>query len=380
MRRTTMTDSLFWIAFVSLPVTGAVLSTLHGVVTHSTFAETEELKRTHPAAGTILEKCREDRDNMLAALDTLFIATVGFTAALAGLAVGLRITQGGTTPGEWPAWLAGLAALAAGAVAFSLLTDLLPRKLGAHARVYLQPRVGALLRVVRLLGRPVRRFARVLDRFAPAPDPTIDFPDEEIRQLASRRAREGKLTEEESTLVSNAVRLDDIPVKQILTPRPVVTSLDAAWTIGEVFRLFPNLPHGRFPVYEGTSDKIVGLARRRDLLKAKADDRDAVRVRDLKGAAHYVPENATVSAAMHDLVRNHEQLAVVVDEFGNFSGVVTLEDIFESLLGMEIFEKDDVAVDMRELAHARTRRNAASGIRRMDAGEPRSGSGTEGVA
>ena len=265
-------------------------------------------------------------------------------------------------------------------MAFSLLTDLLPRKLGAHARVYLQPRVGALLRVVRLLGRPVRRFARVLDRFAPAPDPTIDFPDEEIRQLASRRAREGKLTEEESTLVSNAVRLDDIPVKQILTPRPVVTSLDAAWTIGEVFRLFPNLPHGRFPVYEGTSDKIVGLARRRDLLKAKADDRDAVRVRDLKGAAHYVPENATVSAAMHDLVRNHEQLAVVVDEFGNFSGVVTLEDIFESLLGMEIFEKDDVAVDMRELAHARTRRNAASGIRRMDAGEPRSGSGTEGVA
>ncbi len=375
-----MTDSLFWIAFAVLPLIGIILSLLHGVVTHSTHAETEELKRRHPFAGEVLEKCREDRDNMLAALDTLFIATVGFSSALAGLAVGFRITCGGTTPGEWPAWVAGLSALALGTVLFSLITDLIPRKLGAHARLFLQPRVGTILRLVRLTGRPVRRFARLLDRFAPAPDPTVDVSDEEIRQLASRRAREGKLTEEESTLVSNAVRLDDIPVKQILTPRPVVTSLDAAWTIGEVFRLFPNLPHGRFPVYEGSSDKIVGLARRRDLLKAKAEDRDAVRVRELKCSAHYVPENATVGAALHDLVRNHEQLAVVVDEFGNFSGVVTLEDIFESLLGMEIFEKDDVAVDMRELAHARTRRNAASGLRRMDAGPDRAAGSTEGQA
>lgn len=362
-----MTDAFSWIAFALLPLAGAHLSLLHGVVTHTTLAELEELKRKHPAAAAVLEKCREDRDNTLAALDTLFISTVGFTSALVGVRAGLALAGGSGAPADPFAWIAGLVGLAAGAVIVSLLTDLLPRKLGAHARLFWQPRVGASLRLVRLLGKPVRRFARVLDRFAPAPDPSVDTSDEEIRQLASRRAREGKLTESESTLVSNAVRLDDIPVKQILTPRPVVTTLDAAWTIGEVFTIFPNLPHGRFPVYEGSGDKITGLARRRDLLKAKAENRDSVRVLDLKTQAHYVPENATVSAALHDLVRNHEQLAVVVDEFGNFSGVVTLEDIFESLLGMEIYEKDDVAVDMRELAHSRRARNAASGIRRMDA-------------
>jgi CBS domain containing-hemolysin-like protein len=361
-----MTDAFSWIAFALLPLFGAHLSLLHGVVTHTTLAELEELKKKHPAAAAVLEKCREDRDNTLAALDTLFISTVGFTSALAGTLVGLGLCNGSGAP-DWRVWVAGLVALATGAVVVSLFTDLLPRKLGAHARIFWQPRVGASLRLVRLLGKPVRRFARTLDKFAPVPDPSVDSSDEEIRQLASRRAREGKLTEAESTLVSNAVRLDDIPVKQILTPRPVVTTLDGAWTIGEVFRIFPNLPHGRFPVYEGSGDKITGLARRRDLLKAKAENRDSVRVRDLKTVAHYVPENATVSAALHDLVRNHEQLAVVVDEFGNFSGVVTLEDIFESLLGVEIYEKDDVAVDMRELAHSRRARNVASGIRRMDA-------------
>ena len=362
-----MLEVLPWIAFILLPLLGSYLSLLHGVVSHTTLAEVEEVRKKFPTAASVLEKCREDRENTLAALDTLFIATVGFTSALAGSVLGMYVLEGADGhSADWRVWLAAMAGLAVATGMFSLLTDLMPRKLGAHARLFWQPRVAPSLRLVRLLGKPVRRFARLLDRFAPPPDPTVDTSDEEIRQLASRRAREGTLTEAESTLVSNAVRLDDIPVKQIHTPRPVVTALDAAWSIGEVFRIYPNLPHGRFPVYEGSSDKITGLARRRDLLKAKAEGRDAVTVRDLKSAAHYVPENATVSAALHDLVRNHEQLAVVVDEFGNFSGVVTLEDIFESLLGMEIFEKDDVAVDMRELARSRGARNAAYGIRRMD--------------
>jgi CBS domain containing-hemolysin-like protein len=74
------------------------------------------------------------------------------------------------------------------------------------------------------------------------------------------------------------------------------------------------------------------------------------------GKPHIVPENATLSDALHDLVRAHQHLAVVVDEFGAFAGVVTLEDVFESLLGVEIYEKDDPHPDMRELARQRGHR------------------------
>ena len=169
-------------------------------------------------------------------------------------------------------------------------------------------------------------------------------------------AREGKITQAESNLVANAVRLDDIPVSQVLTPRPVVTALDADLTIADVLRLYPNVPHGRLPVWEKNPDRIVGLVRRRDLLKAAGEDRHATKVRELMGKAHIVPENANLSDALHDLVRNHHQLAVVVDEFGAFAGVITLEDIFESLLGVEIYEKDDPHPDMRELARQRGHR------------------------
>jgi CBS domain containing-hemolysin-like protein len=96
-------------------------------------------------------------------------------------------------------------------------------------------------------------------------------------------------------------------------------------------------------------DRIVGVVRRRDILKAAGDGKRDVKIKELMSRAHIVPENATLSDALHDLVRAHQHLAVVVDEFGAFAGVITLEDIFESLLGLEIYEKDDPHPDMREL-------------------------------
>jgi CBS domain containing-hemolysin-like protein len=150
--------------------------------------------------------------------------------------------------------------------------------------------------------------------------------------------------------------LDDIPVSQVLTPRPVVTALESNLSVADVLRLFPNVPHGRMPVWDNNPDRIVGVVRRRDILKAAGEGRREVKIRELMAKAHIVPENATLSDALHDLVRAHQHLAVVVDEFGAFAGVVTLEDIFESLLGVEIYEKDDPHPDMRELARQRGHR------------------------
>jgi CBS domain containing-hemolysin-like protein len=201
----------------------------------------------------------------------------------------------------------------------------------------------------------------ILPSLAPPAEFGVDQADADIGSLARAAAREGKITQAESNLVANAVRLDDIPVSQVLTPRPVVTALDADLTIADVLRLYPNVPHGRLPVWEKNPDRIVGLVRRRDLLKAAGEDRHATKVRELMGKAHIVPENANLSDALHDLVRNHHQLAVVVDEFGAFAGVITLEDIFESLLGVEIYEKDDPHPDMRELARQRGHRLGRKG-------------------
>jgi len=340
-----------WIVFVALNLKAAAVSLLHGMVTGFTGEELDRIRPAHPGAAAALERCRDDKANVLAAFDVLHSAFVGMSALLGGMLLGAEILS--RSSGGWlPALLASLAVIA---VSFLLAwaTGMLPRKVGAHLRLRLTPVLVPSLILVRGVGGLLRRLGRLHDGLAPPVDPAADLADAEIRSVARAAARAGKITQAESNLVANAVRLDDIPVSQVLTPRPVVTALDAALTVADVQRLYPSLPHGRLPVWDGNPDRVVGIVRRRDILKAAGEDRHAVTVRELMAKPHLLPENASLSDALHGLIRGHQQLAVVVDEFGAFSGVVTLEDIFESLLGVEIYEKDDPHPDMRELARQR---------------------------
>ena len=349
-----MDVGFLWPLFILLNGSAAGVSLVAGVVAAFSPGEIEELRRQDAKAAVSLERCRGDQGNTLAAFEVLTAAFVGMSALLGGILLGDRIMDKAFAGWQMAAGIA----LAIVAVSFlmSWLTVMLPRKLGMHLRISLAPRIAPTLSLVRGAASVLRSFGKLHDFLAPPEEPGIDRADADIGSMAQAAAREGKITQAESTLVANAVRLDDIPVSQVLTPRPVVTAVDVDLSVGDVLRMYPNVPHGRLPVWEGNPDRIVGIVRRRDILKAAGEGRREVKVRELMGKAHIVPENATLSDALHDLVRAHQQLAVVVDEFGAFAGVITLEDVFESLLGVEIYEKDDPHPDMRELARQRGHR------------------------
>jgi CBS domain containing-hemolysin-like protein len=347
-----MDVGFLWPIFILLNGSAAGVSLVAGVVAAFSPGEIEELRRQDAKAAVALERCRGDQGNTLAAFEVLTAAFVGMSALLGGILVGGRLFSVGL------GWQVAVVGLGIVAVSFLMawLTVMLPRKLGMHLRHALAPRIAPALTLVRGAASVLRTFGKLHDSLAPPEEPGVDRADADIGSMAQAAAREGKITQAESTLVANAVRLDDIPVSQVLTPRPVVTAVDVELSVGDVLRIYPNVPHGRLPVWEGNPDRIVGIVRRRDILKAAGEGRRDVKMRELMGKAHIVPENATLSDALHDLVRAHHQLAVVVDEFGAFAGVITLEDVFESLLGVEIYEKDDPHPDMRELARQRGHR------------------------
>lgn len=354
---------LLWPAFIILNGGAAGISLVTGVVSSLSHAELEELRRRDAQAAVAIERSRGDQGNTIAALEVLTSAFVGLSALLGGVLLGEHVRP--ELGGGWrPLVLMVLLATAA-SFFMAWLTIMLPRKLGIHFRRTLVARIAPALSLVRAAASVLRSLGKLHDSLAPPEDIGIDRADADIGSLAQAAAREGKITQAESNLVANAVRLDDIPVSQVLTPRPVVTVLAADLTVADVLRLYPSVPHGRLPVWQGHPDRIVGVVRRRDILKAAGEGRRSVAVRELMGKAHVVPENATLADALHDLVRAHQHLAVVVDEFGAFAGVVTLEDVFESLLGIEIYEKDDPHPDMRELArqrgHRPGRRSAGDG-------------------
>ena len=348
-----MEVGFLWPIFILLNGSAAGVSLVAGVVAAFSPGEIEELRRQDAKAAVALERCRGDQGNTLAAFEVLTAAFVGMSALLGGILVGNRLLS---AVAGWQMALGLALAIIAVSFLMSGLTVMLPRKLGMHLRLSLAPRIAPALTLVRGAASVLRSFGKLHDSLAPPEEPGVDRADADIGSMAQAAAREGKITQAESTLVANAVRLDDIPVSQVLTPRPVVTAVDVDLSVGDVLRMYPSVPHGRLPVWEGNPDRIVGIVRRRDILKAAGEGRREVKVRELMGKAHIVPENATLSDALHDLVRAHQQLAVVVDEFGAFAGVITLEDVFESLLGVEIYEKDDPHPDMRELARQRGHR------------------------
>lgn len=318
-------------------------SLLEAVLLTTTAADVESLKKRSAKLGAELDRHKAETRESLTALIALHTIAITLGAAMVGGLATARL-------GEW--WLG--AAAAALTVATLLLAEVLPKNLGAGYRTSLQPAAARVISILRFVLYPITwlctRSARMI-----APDSAPEEPDssEEIILLAERSAKEGKLTPAESKMIANALTLDDIRVSEIMTPRTVVTALDATTTVGEIFAKHKNIPFARIPVYQEDLDHVVGLVRRRDLLNAKANDQDHELVGNLKQEIHFIPETVSGGAALQLCLKTHQQLLVVVDEFGSVAGVVTMEDIMEHIIGREIFEKDDVAIDMRELARSR---------------------------
>jgi len=340
---------MFWIIVTALVtlVVSAACSLFEAMILSTTVAEVESLKNTAPVRGQQLEKLRTELDETLAALlalntiaTTLGSVMVGALAAKQFNNLSLGLIIGGLT------------------VVMLVFSEVIPKNIGVAYRRTLQPIVVIPLAALQRVLSPVTFLSNLLVRVIIREAPSAHKSDEEIILLAERGAQQGTLTKSESNIIANALSLDDVRVSEIMTPRTVVTAMRRNATVGEVFHEYPNLPFGRMPVYGKNLDDIAGLVRRRDLLKAKANDQDFELVEKIMQEVHFIPETVTVANALQVFLKTHQQMLVVVDEFGSTSGVVTMEDVIEHLLGREIFEKDDMAVDMRELARSRLQKQS----------------------
>jgi CBS domain containing-hemolysin-like protein len=331
---------LIFAIFFTLAVS-FVCSLMEALILSTTVTEIEALKKTRPKRGEVLEKLKFSLDETISTILTL--NTIANT--LGSVIIGSLATR---LFGE------AIIGVIAGVLTLVVLifSEVLPKNLAVAYRRRLQPYVVYPLAFMASALRPVTYVCNLFVRLVvKAPSPS-EKSDEEIILLAERGAQQGTLTRSESSIIANALSLDDVRVSEIMTPRTVVTALRKNATVGEVFREFPNIPFARMPVFGKSLDDVVGLVRRRDLLKSKANDQDLDLVEKLMHEVHFIPETVTVANALQVFLKTHQQMLVVVDEFGATAGVVSMEDVMEQLLGREIFEKDDVAVDMRELARA----------------------------
>jgi len=328
----------------------AFCSILEAMVLSTTTAEVQALKKRSPKKGRRLEDIQANIDDTISAILTLnTIANTAGAAVVGALAADLW--------SDVNIWFGSVTGLVAGIMTFTILifSEIIPKNAGVAYRSLLQPHMIIPLIVIRISMRPITYFTRSFVRLlVKEQEASSEDAEEEIKLLAEKGAKEGKLGHAEANVISNALTLDNIAIADIMTPRTVMFSLDKDNTLETVFKDFPNIPFARIPVYEETIDQVVGIVRRRDLLASIANDDHEMTVEDLMEDVLFIPDTANAADALQSFLAKQQQLGVVVDEFGSITGVVAMEDIIEHILGREIFEKDDIAVDMRELARAKS--------------------------
>jgi len=321
-------------------------SLLEALILSTTVAEIEAFKKLKPKKGAILERLKTGLSETISAILTL--NTIANTAG--------SVMVGGIGAKLFDSFWLGVV-MAGLTVSILIFSEVIPKNLGVVYRVKLLPWIVWPLVTMKTLLKPLTYFADFSVRLVVNPNEQEEegSNEEEIILLAEKGAKEGKLTSSESNMIANALTLDDVIVSEIMTPRVVVKALEHDLTVGAVFEEEPNVPFARIPVFKDEIDNIVGIIRRRDLLTQKAEDKDDLKISEIMGEVQFIPETVTVSSALQKVLKTHQQMLIVADEYGSLAGVVTMEDIVEYILGREIFEKDDVAIDMRELAREENR-------------------------
>lgn len=294
------------------------------------------LKKTRPRAGERLETLKGRIGRPLTA-----ILTVNTLANTAGsMAVAAQVTALGG--GKWDA--------AAGAfmtMAVLFAAEIIPKNLGARYWRAWAPWVSICLQVLTRVMTPVVWF---IEMFLKGQHNEVNFSRDELKVMAEIGTRQGKLKEDQSRILENLLQLGDIAVREVMTPRTVVFALPEDMTVQMYLDRHNSSPFSRIPLYHENRDDIKGFVLKHDILLSAAQGKLKVKLGSLQRDISVIPSTTKLTDAFQALVANRHHVSIVIDEYGGMSGLVTMEDIVETLLGLEIVDEADTRDDMQEFA------------------------------
>jgi CBS domain containing-hemolysin-like protein len=177
----------------------------------------------------------------------------------------------------------------------------------------------------------------------------------EIKLLANIGYQEGIIEDDEAEMIQRVFRLNDLTAADLMTPRTIVTYLSGALTLGECKREIIASQHTRIIVVGESIDQVLGFALKQKLLAAMVEGNNDQKIASLTRKVRFVPETIRADKLLKNFLEAREHLAVVVDEYGNVAGVVTLEDVLEVLTG-EIVDETDRIIDLQETARKKRER------------------------
>ncbi len=357
------------LAIILITLVSALVSFFCSLAEASFYAITpskiEELKQAGHKGGIRLAKLRENVDEPIAAILALNTIANSMGAALGGALVGMYFTG-----------YASLASAIYGGLYTILIlyfSEIIPKTLGVLYATKVAPAIATVILMLIQIFRPIIWSSQILTRqLRHDQDQTnaSTAPSEkEILALAELGVQAGTLLPDEARLAVNALRLNDVTAKELMTPRTVVYMLPSDLPLSRVTEKSEHWSYSRLPIVQNNNpDKVEGIVHRREvfdvLVEKEEDELGDTKLIDLAHEAVFVPETIKCNELLKLFIDNRQHLIVVTNEYGGMEGVISLEDVVEFILGVEIVDPHDKHTDMQEFA----RRQAMRRLKRVQAG------------
>ena len=289
---------------------------------------------------SLLKKYKQDIDKPISAILTL--NTIAHTVGAAG--VGAQSQE---------IWGDAFFALPSAVLTFLILvlSEIIPKTIGASYWRQLAIPAARIIHTLVIITYPFVLLSEFITHFFSSNHQPMTVSREEVSAMVNVGAEEGVLATKENRMIQNLLKLDDIKARDIMTPSSVVEMAEESMTLREFYRHDAYSTYSRIPVYnEENDDFIKGYVLRQTILEKLSEDKFELRLTDIVRPVLTFQENEPVSKIWEKLLAKKEHISVIIDEYGCFRGIVTMEDVIETMLGTEIVDEKDTVTDMQELA------------------------------
>ncbi len=298
------------------------------------------LEQEEKSSGKVLRELKDNINKPLAVI--LSLNTIAHTVGAAGAGAQAAAVFGSMSVGIVSAVLT---------LVILVFSEIIPKALGANYWRQLAPITGLILKYLVKVLYPFVLLSESLIKILPF-EPTLQgFSRSEFAAMAVQGEQEGMLETNELSVLKNLFLLHNTPVKQVMTPRSVVFSVPEILTVDGFFEKYKSKKFSRIPLTaDQNAEDITGFVLLNELMLEQVKGNSAYKLQKLRRQLPALLDETSLSRAFEILLGSRAPIMLVVDEYGSMQGIVTLEDILESLIGHEIVDEGDVTVDMQQLA------------------------------
>lgn len=298
-------------------------------------------------SGTLMRELKSDINKPLAAILTL--NTIAHTVGAAGAGAQAAVVFGS-------AWVGVASAILT--LLILVFSEIIPKTLGATYWRSLASITAHSLKFLVWALYPFVVLSEMLTRGLSRNHELEGFSREEFAAMAELGEQEGQLEERESRILKNMFLLHETKVTDVMTPRPVVFSLAETLTVSEYFDSHFDSGFSRIPIYSTDREQLTGFVLKDDLLLAQARSNTDSTLQTYSRELPALLDSTLLSDAFEEILHKRGHIMIIVDEYGGMEGIITMEDILETLLGLEIVDESDKAADMQQYARRMWKKRA----------------------